>query len=428
VAKFLTPILVVTVLALVGAVTLGFVVQADVTVRAPGEIRPYKYAELRPTVEGRAVEVFKIDGDVVKKGEAILRIDSDDERLALDKVRCELQRLDNELKDRARKGQEFSKKIELAEAGLHVAEAQVKEQETRAAQCKLDLEHALATPEDHEIRMAEERLKQQELAEHDAQKNYDDAQMLHEKGMLAELGVEKSFTALKTAQSELRVRHDALELLKKRVVGVGVEKARAELDSRNAALLSANAHLEERQRELDLARLAQKDQNESRRLETDTAKAKLEEQRLLLAIDGKTLRASLDGFLYDFHVKAGQTVTHKERCGWIYDTTKFLFYARAKQVDLAYIEPGQTTRLYIDALPYRTEGTFDAEVLEAARVAEVGEAHAGDDPGPKGMVFLLVTESGEKGEKLRVGFTGQAEILIGRASLIGILFGSRKKR
>src|SRR6185295_20228417 len=82
---------------------IGMVAQMDVIVRTPGELRPVKYADIRPPIEGIVLEVYKSEGDKVKAGEPIARMDSRSEELEREKLHREDDRLSGDLKDRVRK-------------------------------------------------------------------------------------------------------------------------------------------------------------------------------------------------------------------------------------------------------------------------------------------------------------------------------------
>ncbi|MCW8129936.1 MAG: HlyD family efflux transporter periplasmic adaptor subunit [Planctomycetota bacterium] len=417
----------------ISLLAIGFLAKMDVVVRAPGEIRPIKYAEVRPPVEGLVQEVFKHEGDDVRAGDVILKMDTRSEELEREKVRREIERLTGDLADRERKRSECAVKLDLAKATEKAAEADIASRKADLEKASVNLKQAEASPDSLEFRNAEERLKQQAVAVRDAEKALDDAKTLFDKGMVSEQNLTKAQSALETAQSEYRVRENAIEIHRKTKIGADLEKAKSEMQAHKAALEGALARLEERRNEVKLSELAAKDESETRRIEAELAKNKLAEARLTGQIEEKLLRAPVDGILYDFHAKPGQTVTHKERTAWIFDTGGFLFYARAQQIDLPGVEKGQQALLYLDALPYRLEGTWDAEVAELSQVAapptgNSGESIlpvAGGSNTPEGLIILLVKRD-PRNAQLRVGFTGQTEIVIGRASVLEVLFGHSK--
>lgn len=412
---------------------VGFMAQMDVVVRTPGELRPAKYAELRPPVEGIAVEVYKREGDSVQSGEPVLRIDARNEELERERLRREAERLDGDLKDRTRKRAEAVARLELTRASVKVAEADVEAKRAQHQQALAQHKQAAAVPDALEFQTAEERLRQQEIALKDAEKNVEDLKLLFEKGMVSEQNLHKATSAVETAVSEKRVRENALAMLKQTRFGTELEKAKADCAAQKAALDGAMARLEERRGEVKLCELAAQDESETRRLESELARTRLAEERLTKAIEEKLVRAPIAGILHDFHAKPGQTVTHKERAGWVYDVSGFLFYGRAPQVDLPYVEKGQPAQVYFDALPYRLEGTWPAAVYVASQVAGPPTGNSGEsilplpgaaDAGPQALVVMEVLP-GDRNDRLRVGFTGYAEITVGRSSLVDILFSRR---
>src|SRR3990172_9532699 len=130
-SRVLTPILCVTFFGMAAALLIGFLAETDVIVTAPGELRPLRYGELRPPVEGIAVEVYHREGDAVCAGDAILRIESDSEILTREKVRKDLTRLTEDILDNERKAQERKTRLDLAQANRREAVADVTVQETK---------------------------------------------------------------------------------------------------------------------------------------------------------------------------------------------------------------------------------------------------------------------------------------------------------
>lgn len=410
---------------------IGMVAQMDVIVRAPGELRPIKYADVRPPIEGIVLEVFKREGDGVKAGEPILRMDARMEELEREKLRRETERLEGDLKDRERQRQECAAKLDLAKSAVKVAEADVESSKAKLLEVLSSLKQAEAVPDAIEYRNAEERLHQQQIALKDAEKACEDDRLLFEKGLVSEQNLNKARSVVETAKSELRVRENALLIFKKTRFGADLEKAKAEAAGQKAALDATAARLEQRRSEVKLCELAAMDESVTRRLESEIAKNRLAEKRLTREITEKTLVAPIDGILYDFHAKPGQTVTHKERTAWVFDNSAFLFYGRVQQMDLSNIEKDNPALLYFDALPYRLEGTWDARVSVASQVAAPPTGNSGESilplPGvtdnhPQALVILEVKPDA-RNAKLRVGFTGYAEITVGRASLIEVLAG-----
>ncbi|GMV79307.1 MAG: hypothetical protein AMXMBFR7_04910 [Planctomycetota bacterium] len=431
------------------AVLIGFVAKMDVLVTAPGEVRPRRYAELRPIVEGRVIELYKGEGDWVKAGEPILKIDSSKDEYARQKLRSQLNELESKLADCERVRKELLAKLELARVSVKEAEADILSRRAKVAECEQALKQAKAAPEALEILICKEKLKQKEIAERDAKKYLEGCRELLEKGVLSEHNYNKASSEYETSRSASEVARNELDLLAKQrnvsesEVTVAFEKAQAQLESAQAELAAAQARSEKRLHEVALAELALEDKREAEHLKSEIEKLQLEDRNLVQTISEKVMCAPIAGLIHDFHVKIGQTVTHKELAGWVYDTTGFLFYAYAKQVDMPDLAKDEPALLYLDALPYRKEGTFEATVVEVGQVAQPPSAEYGpysgslkileSDPTPRTLVILEVKQGDPRVEKLRVGFPGYAEIVVGRASIIEILFdmhetGGRAKR
>lgn len=122
-----------------------------------GSLEPIRRAKLRPPVEGKVIEILKREGERVKKGEVILRIDPED---ALERVRVQRQNLEL-LRARAQSVEanlkNLSDKLEKANklyAEGVVSDTQVKDLETQYTALKNELSAAESA-----IRQAESLLK-----------------------------------------------------------------------------------------------------------------------------------------------------------------------------------------------------------------------------------------------------------------------------
>ncbi|MCX7806394.1 MAG: HlyD family secretion protein [Planctomycetota bacterium] len=421
------PLIAITAAAGAGVFAILCLARIDVAVSGRGVMRPARYAELRASHAGRVVEILRMNNDQVAEGEAILVQDSTQELFALRTVERDIEKYEADLKaclGQARRERE--NRVARMETEVKACEAEIARREHEVEAARIALREVLENPVQARLSAARERIRQQEIRLAVAKKEVEDARELFERGMQSKATFEKLLSARQIAESELKVREEELRVLEAEARGLDAEKARKNLDAALSIVATLKATLEGRKKDLEKARLDLENDDAERDIRARLEKARIERDRLKKIIEEKTLRAPISGILADFHVKPSAVISSSDRLGWIYDISGLKFYASVRQTDMPRVRPGQKVELYLDALPYRKEGVFEAVVAEVSAVADRPReemAAAGIDPStPQGLVICRVLPC-EKSGFFRVGFTGLAEVIVGRASIFSILAG-----
>ncbi len=424
---FIKPVIAVTVSAGAGVFAILCLAKIDVTVSGRGVMRPVRYAELRALHAGRVIEILKRNNDRVAEGEAVLVQDSAQELFSLRAVERDIEKYEADLK--ACLGplrRERENRVARMEAEVKAGEAEIARRGHEVEAARIALREAIESPVQARIEAAREKVRQQEIRLAAAKKEVEDARELFEKGMQSKATFEKLVSTQQIAESELKVRENELRVLEAEAKGLGAEKAAKNLDAALSRVASLRAALDVKKKDLEKARLDLENDDAEREIRAKLEKARIERDRLKKALEEKTIRAPIAGILADFYVKPGAVLSSSDRLGWVYDVSSLKFYAAVRQADMPRVRPGQKVELYLDALPYRKEGVFEAVVTEVSAVAERPRDEAAsialDASAPQGLVVCKVLPC-EKSRLFRVGFTGLAEVIVGRSSILSILAG-----
>jgi multidrug resistance efflux pump len=450
--RHLKPLVILVLLvSLVAAMAGVLQVRSTAVVRALGVAYPRAHAALRAPHTtfgqngGRVVEVFKHNGDAVQAGGPILRLDSADELLQRDQVRKQIEGHLAALKDAAGAKAERAMKVQWASVLVKEAAAEIEIEQARLDEALALLKRAGAGNVTLEINVAKEKLAYATQAEEQAKITYDNYRVMP-RTALSEEDLRKAGLEYDKAKSKTQELRDALSLLQQGDTVARLESAQAQVAYRRAALKTAQARHEQRQKEVQLVELAQDVDVKARLLEGELEKARLEERRLETAINEKTLRAPISGVLQRYYVQPGQWVVSRELVGCVCDVSELVFCAQVLQRDLSRVQAGQRARIYFDPA-CSTVNAYEAKVLEigdflggTARIS--GAPNETNDPlglfpaaPPRtivpsyGIVRLkllqpLQASVSDKADQSapRAGFTGQVRILVGSGKLAKLFY------
>ena len=371
--------------------------EADLVVRAAGRVRPMIQSVQRPDAAaeesqvsplrgGRVVEVHVQEGDQVKSGDLLVRLET--EQLANDFAKQrqlfraaeeELTRLDQteSMLDERNKTAAAKAQAELTEATQSLATA--KERRTAAI--------ALA---ESELKLADDELRR--------------SRKLVASRMVAEaelLRIETVWRAakLKLHETQLPLDEGRLPVLKQ------------------ALQLVAKEHAVEREK-LDAARERKRNEIAAIRLELDRLEWEQRQAELRAPADGSV--TSLDVRVGDV-VKAGQPVLAvAEQRGFRIDVAVF-------SEDVGHLRVGMPVRVKLDAYDYQKYGTVAGRVVFVSADSAV-EREAPVDRSPTYTVKISldgdqVGRGGSVGH-IKLGMTGVAEIITDRESILSLLVRS----
>jgi HlyD family secretion protein len=379
------------------AVAWAALARADLVVRAPGRIRPVTSPKkvynpshgeiLSASAGGRVRAVHIHEGDQVRQGDILIELDTE--------------RLDNEI-GRAKR------KIQVAKEELRqlVGVQQISARLAEATRAKIEAEIAQAA---EEIRRAKDRqtadvrLLERQLRDSQAE----------------EIQLRKLVTAGAAAQLELvKVSGQIAELRTK------LEKARLPVDEGPVEVLRRNLAVAEKDAAVKREELAMKrglKEGEIAAADTELANFELERKQA-------TLRAPADGVVTFGDVKVGDILEAGKAVVGIAEQKGFRFEASVTSEDMARLRVGMAARIKLDAYNYQQYGTLPGEVCFIAPDSAAAQA----DQQPLYTVRIEV-----KGEEIgrgsmrgavKLGMSGQVEIVTGRESLLSLLVKQVRQR
>lgn len=364
--------------------------QADLVVRAPGRIRPVSAPKkvinavrsevVGASVGGRVVEVNFKEGDTVRKGQVLVRLDT--ERLA------------NEVARRKRTIQAGEE--ELANLD-RLGATQVLQADAAQAKVQAELEQAIT-----EISQAQERqvldIRLAEVEVHSAEDEHNRIARLAAKGAAAAADLIKARARLQEAREKLR-------------------KARLPVDDGRGSILRQALLLAERDAALRKEELTMK--RAVKQGEVDGARIELAN----LELDRKqaSLLAPMDGIVTAGDVKVGDVLETGKAVVEIAEQKGFRFEVTVPSEEVARLREGMPVRIKLDAYDYQRYGTLSGTVCFISPDSAMPD-------GAKTLVYLvrIAVEGDELGRgelhgKVKLGMAGQAEIITDQESLLSLL-------
>lgn len=188
-----------TSLSLIVIISLGFIIKVPRKAIADGYITTAEYADVRASTNGRVAEILVSSGDSVKKGDPMVKLESDAEQAAVD---------------------EASKQVSKAEAELTLRTATAVENKRAHTEA---------------IKLAELELKY-------ATEQLAVTKSLYEKGLASGRRLSEDTFAVKKGEEQLRVLKEKDMTLEDKQIAV----LQQELESQRQALTRAQAELKKR--------------------------------------------------------------------------------------------------------------------------------------------------------------------------------------
>jgi multidrug efflux pump subunit AcrA (membrane-fusion protein) len=378
------------VLLLAAAIAWAALTKADLVVRAVGRVRPVSTPikvvnAVRAEVSsasfgGRVVEVRFREGDEVKQGDILIRLDTE--------------RLDNEIIRRQQIIQagenDLAKEVALMDLLERQYEAATAKAEAEMAQAREEIQKA-KDKQESDIRLA--RLELRNASDEEAINR-----RLYAAKALAEIELVKSAQRTREAKEKLHQ------------VSLPVDEGRLKVLQKATAV--AKKEYEVRKQESAMRREQKKTEVESARIEL--ANLQLERQKAVLV-------APVDGVVTRGDVKVGDTLEAGKPVVEIAEQKGFLFEIGVTSEDVAHLRVGLPARVRLDAFDHQKYGTLEGTVTYIAPDSELREGqHV-----PTYLVRLrvgaeLVGPTGDRGQ-VKFGMTGQVDIVTGDDTILMLL-------
>jgi HlyD family type I secretion membrane fusion protein len=388
--------------AVVALLIAGYLASVEVVVTVPGGvIRPVgDVVKVQPAIDGRVTDVRVREGDAVKAGDVLFRLDRRDASSDLDKVVSQVQEIDRQLDCRRRAGESL---LREEEAALRREQLELESAHLRLTKAESDHARAAAAVRESEARVVEVRAA------------YEPAQELLKSGL--------------TTSQEMRLLKARLDvaLADQEKAQTDMNGAEAETDLARRAIPAMSAAAaessERRRRELDQARA------EIGNLEDQRKRLVLESERLHSLLDDFDLRANVDGTVTSVlcrnagqFVEAGATLASIAPDGVAWELE---ILVPDRDVGLLPKKTGCAVKVKFDAFPYLDYGTL-AGKLE--KVDPDATWHEGSGRVYRANVSLASLElrQGARVGHVRLGMQATAEIVKERERILALLL--RKAR
>ena len=357
-------------------------------VSAQGFVVPQRSSELAFRSGGRVIEILVAEGDVVKQGQALIRLQDDQLQAAVAQAQAALDLAQANL-DQVKQGAR-SEDIAAAEAQVQAAEAQA-----RAAEAERNRLTGGAT--DAAIAAAQAQLSSALVEQKVAQDAYDKVTQC------VKVNGNEVCPGLGTPEEQARFRVNAANeavaaarsALTEATKGSGqqVQAAQANVAAARAQIDIARANLDRVKAGATAAQIAA--------AEAGVAQAAAGGQAAQAALNEATLSAPFDGTLAEIKAEVGQVVgpgvpivSMADLSKWEIDTDDL------SEVDVIDVQPDQAVTITFDALP---GVNLNGRVLA---ITPKSQTKRGD------VTYTVKIAIEEPDPRLKWGMTGQVEIQV----------------
>ncbi len=285
------------------------------TVSATGSIEPERRVELNFKTGGRVAEVLVQEGDSVQAGQILARLETADLKLALAQAEATL-RINQARLEQVRKGPDESE-ILAARAQLESAQAAYRQ--------------LLQGPSEDEKRAAKAAVERAQAALEQAQAAYDQVANQPNVAMLPQsLQLRQATIELEAAEAQYRIKT---------------------APPTEAQIAQAQAQIAQAQANLDRL-LKGSSEEEIIIAEAQVAQAQAAVEQARLALENATIKAPFDGVVAAVNIQPGEIVAGGVRPAIVLiDPSQFHIDVKVDEVDIGYIQEGQTVEISLDALP-----------------------------------------------------------------------------
>ena len=395
--RFVRATVILLVTLVVAAVLWAASTEADLVIRAPGRVRPMIQSAQLPDAAaeeskvsslrgGRVIEVHVREGDQVRQGDVLIRLNTDRLDNDIAKQRQLIQAGENRLERIDQTEEMLKQRFETAKAKAEAESAQAQEQIESDKQRR----HSA-------IRLAEVAL---ELLDDEWQR----IQRLTKRGAAtkAELG-----------RAESRCEEAKIKL----------QQAQLPVDEGRLLVLWQALQLVDKEYAVDCAELdAQRQLKRS-----ELAAANLDLANLDWEHQQSELRAPNDGTVTSLDVTVGDIVEGGQPILAMAEQRGFRIDVAVTSEDVGQLHEGMRVRIKLDAYDYQKYGSVAGRVVFISPDSEFASDTASQLP-PAYTVKIVLDEDhvgrGRHRGRIKLGMTGVAEIVIDRESILSLLVRS----
>jgi HlyD family secretion protein len=347
----------------------------SVTVSAQGVIEPAKTVEVRAGIMGKVSEILVREGDTVKTGQILARLEKPDLEAQLQQAKAQVAAAEADLMQ-----------LESQVAGESGKTFAVRQAETQLQAARVRLQDILKGPSEAQIAQAEAQVAQAEIAVRDGMRQLEAMEALYKEGAVSRSAVEDARGRVESANAKYEASKKQYEALRESPAKEQVELAEAQVSEAETALALAKEQeaSKEKSREAVVARLAQ-------------ANAGLRLIEATLAMT--TVTSPENGIVTSVPVTRGAVVTEGMPILGIAKAGGMRVKAKVDETDIARVKVGQRAI-------FSTDAVWDAEFFGV--VSEIAPQAVYDSMTP-GFPVLINIE--DPGDDLRSGMSADVEIV-----------------
>lgn len=344
-------------------------------VEATGRVRPVRELVVASEVAGRVKAIAVSEGEMVRKGQLLVELESPELEARLGEARTTLE----------------MRQLELEQALKGPPVEEIKEAEAQLAAARARLKALQAQPSEEELAAARAAMEKAEAALKLAQAEYDKIAWREDAARLPQA------LALQQATLDYEAARARYEALRKGPLPAELEAARKEVEAAQARLEKLLAgpsgdEVEILRKRVELAR-----------------QALLSAQKALSST--RTL-APWDGVVTEVYVEEGQVVPAYTRLLSLADVSQWVVEADVDELDIGKVKPGQEVVISLDAFPEREL----RGVLRSINPAPVAE---------RGSILYRAQVEFEPGDvPLRINLSANLRIIVGKRE--GVLLIPRR--
>ena len=296
---------------------------------AQGYVTPVRYADLAFRASGRVTQVLVAEGDQVKAGQPLVKLQDTELKAALTQAQADLKALQNGARPEEIAVAQTS--LDIAQSQLEVAQADLSRLQNGSLSVQTAVAQADAARAQAELKVAQDSYDALVLGSgHGIPTDLNVPGRglgAYEEQKRSQLAATKSaYTAALTRLTEARANADT----SLQAAQAGVDIATAQRDAAKARLALAKAGATSQQIDIAKARVAQ-------------AQA---------ALDEATLLAPFDGAIAELMINVGEIAAPGTRIASIADVTQWQVDTDdLSEVDVVGVQPGAAVSITVDALP-----------------------------------------------------------------------------
>jgi len=316
-------------------------------VSATGNIESEREQQLSFSVGGTVSRVLVHEGERVTRNQELAQLDNTDLVLAVDQAKAALAVAQAQLA----KTKAGPKEEDLAayEAAVEIAKAGVVSAQAAVDSARANLEKVKAGPTAEDIEIAQRRVEEAKNALWGAQAQRD-AICGRVKYGVAQADCDNAEANVYRSEESVRIAELQLRQLQQGARNEDIAAAKAQLDQALGQLQSAQAQVTKA--EADLARARKGPSAE----DIAIAEAQVEQARVGVQIaeaklDDAILTAPFDGYLAQWDLHEGDTVTPGAPVGTLIDDSQYHITLSIDETEVARIKPGLEAVITLDAFP-----------------------------------------------------------------------------